>query len=101
MEQVNYRGQGLAKAIASNLFRNYVPKFSPNDGLAHADVGMENLQSQGVCNSLGGKAGWIVHWYVPTKTMFLWNPIKFNHVKMQGLVADKSFALDFYPVISR
>ena len=59
-EQEEYRGRGLAKAVASKLFRENVTDFA-QDGLAHADVGFENLQSQGVCKSLNGTVGWSVY----------------------------------------
>ena len=59
-QQEEYRGRGLAKAVASKLFRENVTDFA-QDGLAHADVGFENLQSQGVCKSLNGTVGWSVY----------------------------------------
>jgi hypothetical protein len=59
-QQEEYRGRGLAKAVASKLFRENVTDFA-QDGLAHADVGFENLQSQGVCKSLNGRVGWSVY----------------------------------------
>jgi hypothetical protein len=59
-QQEEYRGRGLAKAVASKLFRENVTDFA-QDGLTHADVGFENLQSQGVCKSLNGTVGWSVY----------------------------------------
>jgi hypothetical protein len=59
-QQEEYRGRGLAKAVASKLFREHVTDFA-QDGLTHADVGFENLQSQGVCKSLNGTVGWSVY----------------------------------------
>ncbi len=31
------------------------------DGLYHADVAVDNLQSQGMCMSLKGAAGWSIY----------------------------------------
>ena len=61
--QEEYRGRGLAKAVTSNLFRLHLPKFGP-ERIAHADVALDNIQSQGVCKSLGGAEGWIVYWFI-------------------------------------
>ena len=69
-QQEEYRGRGLAKAVASKLFRENVKDFS-QDGLAHADVGFENVQSQGVCRSLKGIVGWSVY------CKLLRNPVRF------------------------
>ncbi|CZS94540.1 uncharacterized protein RAG0_04488 [Rhynchosporium agropyri] len=55
------RGQGLAKAVATKLFLDKASIYGP-EKLYHADVGTKNLQSQGVCKSLGGKADFCVHW---------------------------------------
>ena len=52
---------GLAKALALNLFGEEVAKYG-DDGLASADVSLNNLQSQAVMNSLHGEPGWIVYW---------------------------------------
>ncbi|PVH88374.1 hypothetical protein DL98DRAFT_566019 [Cadophora sp. DSE1049] len=57
----NYRGQGLAKAIARKLFVEKASAFGL-ERIYHADVGTSNLQSQGVCKSLGGKADLCVYW---------------------------------------
>jgi hypothetical protein len=59
-QQEEYRGRGLAKAVALKLFSEKVTDFA-QDGLAHADVGFENMQSQGVCKSLNGTVGWSVY----------------------------------------
>ncbi|KAH7417140.1 hypothetical protein BKA64DRAFT_717951 [Cadophora sp. MPI-SDFR-AT-0126] len=56
-----YRSQGLAKAIATKLFVEKTSAFGP-EKICHADVGTTNLQSQGVCRSLGGKADFCVNW---------------------------------------
>jgi hypothetical protein len=59
-QQEDYRGHGPAKAIALKLFRNNAVNFAP-DGLYHADVAFNNLQSQGVCRSLKGTVEWSVY----------------------------------------
>ncbi|RFU25339.1 hypothetical protein B7463_g10998, partial [Scytalidium lignicola] len=56
-----YRGKGLAKAVAQKLFRERVKDFGP-DGFCHADVAEDNMRSQGVCRSLKGSAVWTTYW---------------------------------------
>ncbi|CZR50582.1 uncharacterized protein PAC_00456 [Phialocephala subalpina] len=56
-----YRGKGLAKAVALKLFREYTPHFGL-ERLQHADVAVDNLRSQGVCKSLKGVSSWKVYW---------------------------------------
>jgi hypothetical protein len=51
--QEEYRGRGIAKAIVLKLFHDKTSDFDP-EKLHHADVVTRNLQSQGVCKSLGG-----------------------------------------------
>jgi hypothetical protein len=55
--QEEYRGRGLAKAVTLRLFREGTADFG-QDGFSHADVAVENLQSQGVCKSLKGTVRW-------------------------------------------
>ncbi|TVY84845.1 hypothetical protein LSUE1_G001122 [Lachnellula suecica] len=62
-----YRGQGFAKAVALKLFRENAMTLVP-DGYYHADVAVENLQSQGVCKSLKGTSEWSLY------CMFLRSP---------------------------
>ncbi|KAK3328969.1 hypothetical protein B0H66DRAFT_585538 [Apodospora peruviana] len=52
-----YRGQGLAKAVASKLMRDHIKDYG-DDGWGVADVFVSNYQSQGVCKSIGGKLCW-------------------------------------------
>jgi hypothetical protein len=52
-----YRGRGFAKAVTIRLFSEETDQFA-HDGLYHADVAVENLQSQGVCRSLKGTSEW-------------------------------------------
>ncbi|KAK3394087.1 hypothetical protein B0H63DRAFT_34953 [Podospora didyma] len=58
-----YRGQGLAKAIGCRLMRDHIKDYG-EDGWRAADVMITNLQSQGVCKSIGGKLAWTVSWAV-------------------------------------
>jgi hypothetical protein len=56
-----YRGRGLAKAVAARIMRQHAPGLAvDNEGNAwsHADVYVGNEQSESVCKSLGGKALW-------------------------------------------
>ncbi|GME61216.1 hypothetical protein GTA08_BOTSDO02532 [Neofusicoccum parvum] len=59
-----YRGRGLAKAMGRKLFREGWGAFGDElNGLAHADVALENSESNGVCRSLGGVDDrWHVAW---------------------------------------
>ncbi|KAK5172138.1 uncharacterized protein LTR77_003776 [Saxophila tyrrhenica] len=59
-----YRGQGLAKALTTKLFREEMGRFWKDGGenLAHGYVIDGNKQSEGMCRSLGGKSGWWVYW---------------------------------------
>jgi ribosomal protein S18 acetylase RimI-like enzyme len=60
-----YRGKGLAKAVAVRIFRKYAPGLAvDNEGNAwsHGDVYMGNVQSEAVCKSLGGQALSKVYW---------------------------------------
>ncbi|KAI1486226.1 hypothetical protein F5X96DRAFT_682182 [Biscogniauxia mediterranea] len=56
-----YRGKGLAKAVAVKLLRDHLKDYGDEE-YGWADVAPDNLQSQGVCKSLGGKIGWQVSW---------------------------------------
>lgn len=63
-----WRGRGLAKAVAVKLFRDEMGSFrgvggeGEMDGLKHADVALDNHESTGVCVSLGGKGAWDLYW---------------------------------------
>ncbi|EJD52868.1 hypothetical protein AURDEDRAFT_181369 [Auricularia subglabra TFB-10046 SS5] len=58
-----YRGRGLAKAVGRRVLHDGVARFGDAlGGLAHADVAVENAESNGVCRSLGGAEGWTVYW---------------------------------------
>jgi len=62
---LEFRGQGLAKAVAAKLFREHAPGLAVDeegDAWAHADVYVGNVQSQRVCTSLGGKPGMKIFW---------------------------------------
>lgn len=61
----NYRGKGIAKAVASKIMSQRAPGLAVSpDGNAwsHADVYLGNVQSESVCRSLGGKAMWKCFW---------------------------------------
>ncbi|TVY34438.1 hypothetical protein LSUB1_G006020 [Lachnellula subtilissima] len=55
-----YRGRGLAKAVSVKLLRDRAVDLV-QDGWYHADVAVENLQSQGVCRSLKGTVEWSLY----------------------------------------
>lgn len=60
-----YRGNGIAKAVAAKIMREYAPDLAVDkDGIAwsHADVYVGNVQSESVCKSLGGNAMWKHFW---------------------------------------
>jgi ribosomal protein S18 acetylase RimI-like enzyme len=60
-----YRGKGLAKAVAVRIFRQYAPGLAVDDegnAWSHGDVYVGNVQSEAVCKSLGGKALSKVYW---------------------------------------
>ncbi|KAI9794486.1 MAG: hypothetical protein M1835_006578 [Candelina submexicana] len=56
-----HRGRGLARAVTCKLFETGISSFA-SDGLAHADVEMQNLASQGLCRSVGAEESWEVYW---------------------------------------
>jgi ribosomal protein S18 acetylase RimI-like enzyme len=61
----NYRGKGIAKAVAANIIRKHAPGLAVDDNgdaWAHADVYFGNVQSESVCKSLGGNALWVHDW---------------------------------------
>jgi GNAT superfamily N-acetyltransferase len=60
-----FRGRGIAKAVAAKIFRECAPKLAVDDQgavWAHADVYKGNMQSEAVCRSLGGHAAWKIFW---------------------------------------
>lgn len=61
----DYRGKGIAKAVAAKICREHAPGLAVDvkgNAWSHADVYMGNVQSEGVCRSLGGKALWKDYW---------------------------------------
>ncbi|KAH7077019.1 hypothetical protein BKA63DRAFT_511239 [Paraphoma chrysanthemicola] len=59
------RGKGIAKAVAARIIRKHAPGLAVDgngDAWSHADVYVDNVQSAGVCRSLGGKALWKDYW---------------------------------------
>jgi ribosomal protein S18 acetylase RimI-like enzyme len=60
-----YRGKGIAKAVAAKIMREWVPELANDDAgnaWAHADVYLGNTQSENVCRSLGGQGVWKDYW---------------------------------------
>ena len=73
-----YRGKGLAKKISAKIWRDSLSALDATtkepqtaDGklsseadktYGHADVALDNVESNAVCRSLGGQASWIVYW---------------------------------------
>ncbi|KAF2636626.1 hypothetical protein P280DRAFT_146284 [Massarina eburnea CBS 473.64] len=60
-----YRGKGIAKAVAAKIFRDYAPELAVDEegnAWAHADVYEGNVQSESVCRSLGGQPEVKVFW---------------------------------------
>ena len=60
-----YRGKGIAKAVATRLFKEHAQGLAVDDNgdsWSHADVYTGNIQSESVCGSLGGKALWKCFW---------------------------------------
>ncbi|KAK1782083.1 hypothetical protein QBC45DRAFT_20243 [Copromyces sp. CBS 386.78] len=58
-----YRGKGLAKAVACKVMRDHIRDYG-DDGWGAADVFVGNVRSQGVCRSIGGRVGWLLSWAV-------------------------------------
>ncbi|KAI9835201.1 MAG: hypothetical protein M1819_002571 [Sarea resinae] len=58
-----YRGRGMAKAVASRMFNQGMDRYAA-DGIGHADVLTDNIQSIGVMKSLNGIGieGFEVYW---------------------------------------
>jgi GNAT superfamily N-acetyltransferase len=60
-----YRGKGIAKAVAAKIIREYAPELAVDKegtAWAHADVFVGNVQSEAVCRSLGGEPLWRHYW---------------------------------------
>lgn len=60
-----WRGKGIAKAVAAKIMREGAEGLAVDeDGEAwgHADVYVDNLQSESVCRSLGGEVGASILW---------------------------------------
>jgi ribosomal protein S18 acetylase RimI-like enzyme len=60
-----YRGRGIAKAVAAKIFREHAPGLAVDDegnAWAHGDVYVGNVQSESVCRSLGGRPGMRIFW---------------------------------------
>jgi GNAT superfamily N-acetyltransferase len=60
-----WRGKGIAKAVATGLIREYAPGLAVDgegNAWSHADVYVGNAQSESVCKSLGGKVMWEHYW---------------------------------------
>jgi ribosomal protein S18 acetylase RimI-like enzyme len=60
-----YRGKGIAKAVAARIFREYAPELALDDegtAWAYGNVYVGNVQSEAVCRSLGGESMWKTFW---------------------------------------
>jgi hypothetical protein len=60
-----YRGKGIAKAVAAKIISENASGLAVDDdgnAWSHADVYVDNVQSESVCRSLGGKAMWKHFW---------------------------------------
>ncbi|KAF2855405.1 acetyltransferas-like protein [Plenodomus tracheiphilus IPT5] len=63
--EAEYRGKGIAKAVAANVIKQYAGGSAVDErgeAWSHADVYTDNVQSEIVCRSLGGKAMWKCFW---------------------------------------
>jgi hypothetical protein len=63
--QPEWRGRGIAKAVAAKIFREHAPGLAVDgagNAWAHADVYVGNRESERVCGSLGGRAGMQIYW---------------------------------------
>ncbi len=56
-----YRRRGIARAVAVKVIRDHNGTYG-DDGWCHADVHIDNTQSQQVCRSIGAKIGWRTCW---------------------------------------
>ncbi|KAI1779871.1 hypothetical protein F4818DRAFT_156531 [Hypoxylon cercidicola] len=56
-----WRGRGFAKAVAVKLWRERLKEYD-DEGYCWADVAPDNIGSQMVCKSLGGKVAWSISW---------------------------------------
>ncbi|KAK6863903.1 hypothetical protein PG995_000431 [Apiospora arundinis] len=58
-----YRGRGIAKAVGAKIMQDHLQFYGGDDiKICVAEVALDNLSSQGVCKSLGGKIGWTCSW---------------------------------------
>ncbi|KAF2772062.1 hypothetical protein EJ03DRAFT_267297 [Teratosphaeria nubilosa] len=59
-----WRGRGLAKAIATKLFREKMHSFweAEVEKISHGYVVSGNEASEATCRSLGGRCGWQSYW---------------------------------------
>jgi GNAT superfamily N-acetyltransferase len=60
-----YRGKGVAKAVAARIFREFAPELAVDDqgtAWAYGNVYVGNVQSEAVCRSLGGEPLWRIFW---------------------------------------
>ncbi|KAF3001397.1 hypothetical protein E8E13_007142 [Curvularia kusanoi] len=60
-----WRGKGVARTVAASIIGEYAPGLAVDEhgtAWSHADVYVGNVQSESVCNGLGGKAMWKHYW---------------------------------------
>lgn len=60
-----WRGKGIAKSVAAGIIGECAPGLAVDEqgtAWSHADVYVDNKQSESVCRSLGGRATWQHYW---------------------------------------
>ena len=77
-----YRRRGIGGAVATRVLRDYGSRFEGGDGWYAADVTVGNVQSQALCESLGGKLAWNMSWWV-------WNLPPLSHGHTTGLLTSR------------
>ncbi|KAF3038509.1 hypothetical protein E8E12_006737 [Didymella heteroderae] len=63
--EAEWRGKGIAKSVAAGIVGECAPGLAVDErgtAWSHADVYVDNKQSESVCRSLGGRAMWQHYW---------------------------------------
>lgn len=61
----DWRGKGIARSVAASLISECAPGLAVDENgtaWSHADVYVDNVQSERVCRGLGGRAMWQHYW---------------------------------------